>query len=216
MDLVKLFRELLPTQGAFSSLNSQRLSKIEHIINLIVQCNIDIVLRRWWVERVDVLNRDQQRIVHESLITHESHVGPHTLKEFLFVKFIEVDKFPTMRIIGVVMVNTHQEIFILQCVPSSCLAFDFSVNHASFQIENVAKLLFVFKLAGVLHQHDVTVLDVLSVDCVNTKNFRKQTVLISFVVLSKGWQALQVHVELAICHGLNDELVVVGEEEKTA
>ena len=115
VDLVELLRELLPAQRAFSSLNSQRLYRLEHIINLIVQCNIDVVLRRWWVVRVDVLNRDQQRIVHESLISHESHVSPHTLKEFLFVKFIEVDKFPTIRIMGVVMVDTHQEIFILQC-----------------------------------------------------------------------------------------------------
>jgi hypothetical protein len=67
-----------------------------------------------------------------------------------------------------VVVNTHQEVFVFQCVPSGGLAFDLSVNHASFQIEDVAKLLLVFELASVLHQHDVTVLNVLGVHCIHT------------------------------------------------
>jgi len=70
--------------------------------------------------------------------------------------------------VGIVVLNAHQEVLIFQCIPSCSFSFDLSVNHASFQIEDVAKLLLVFELASVLHQHDVTVLNVLGVHCIHT------------------------------------------------
>jgi len=121
------------------------------------------------------------------LSAHESHVSPHTLEKLPFVDSSEVDKLFIIRIIDVVMVYTHQEVFILQCVTGSSLALDFSVDHTSFQIENVPKFLFVLELAGVFHQHYVAVLDIPGVDCVYSEDFREQTILVCFVVLPKSW-----------------------------
>lgn len=112
--------------------------------------------------------------------------------------------------------NTFQIILVFKRVLRSCFAFGLAVDHAAFQIKDEAKIQFFFILTGVFHQHDVHILNILGVYCINTKNFGEQTVFVALEMFTKRRQPLQVHIKLTVVHCFDDKFVVMAEEKKAA
>ena len=75
-----------------------------------------------------------------------------------------------------VLLTHHEEVDILERCRRLCNTLYLAINRASFQVEDVVQVVWLFQPQRVLHQHDVHVVDFVRFDSEDAEYLREEAI----------------------------------------
>ena len=155
---------------------------------------------------------DKQRVINDVQIPQKLSVYPQLSPQFLGQRGIDFNLVLQMNEIQILQDRSPDQVLIL------ILAFLQDLPIVSRALHVVGpRDLFALAPRDVLHQQDVVLLvDLLVLDLEHAVDLGDESVAVGEVVAVEALQVLQQEVELQFVYGLEDVLVVGGEEEKLA